>query len=158
MERFSTLEKSSELSSKRQIAFLLYLGIIGVITHYVYPSESIFIVKHSKPLKLHDSVRSPNYMVEGDNLIYEDNAIEYVDSVKTSQLIILFAGLIYSYLYGINHGKSKRSINFSLYDSTLEYSPLRSPPPIKQANPNQDFRTRFITASLRADVIFTTKI
>ena len=111
MESFSTLENSSELSSKRQIVFLLYLGIIGVI----------FVVKHSKPHKLHDSMRSPNYMVVGDNLIYEDNATEDADTVKTFQIVNLFVGLIISYISGVNHGKSKRPINSSQYDTTLGY-------------------------------------
>jgi hypothetical protein len=132
MESFSNLETQNLLTSKKQIIFLLYLGIISVISHYVFPSEPIIVeVRHPKPVNLHDSLRTPNYMVQGDNLITDDEITTDTDTKKSFILILaLAASLIMSSKHGIERGALKNSVNSFRYDSSFGYSPLRSPPTI----------------------------
>lgn len=131
MDRFSTFEDTNLLSSRKQIMFLLYLGIISLILHYAYPSEPIVAVIHSRPFNFHHSLRSPNSMVEGDNFNLDDEVIYDTDIRETFLFLSLIATLIASSIFVLNRGKLKSSINSFLYDSIFGYSPLRSPPSIK---------------------------
>lgn len=132
MKRFCALENPREFSFKQPIILLLYIGLIGVISHYALPTASIGEIRHPRPVHLHDNINYPNYMVEGDNFILDDETTNDSDTKKTFILFLtLVAGLMTSSEPGSKRGALKSSVNSLHYDSTFGYSRLRSPPLIK---------------------------
>ncbi len=131
MKRFCALENPREFSIKQPIILLLYISLIGVISHYALTPASIGKIRHPRPIHLHDNINYPNYLVQGDSLILDDESTNDSDTKKTFTLFLaLCAGLITVPNSGLNRGALKSPINLFLYDSTYGYSPLRSPPSI----------------------------
>ena len=131
MERLSILENPNALNSKKKIVLLLYLGLIGVIAHYAFPSASIVDIRHSESINLHDSLHSPNYMVEGENVILDDEISNDSDTKKAFILFLaLVTSLMTSFRPALKRSLLKSSVNSFRYDSAFAYSHLRSPPSI----------------------------
>ena len=129
MERFITPENPDALTHKRKIVILVYLGLIGVIAHYAFPSAPIVDSPLSESVNLHYRPHSPNYMTEGDNYILDD---EISNGSETKKAFILFlalaASLITSFGPGFKRRLLKSSNNSFRYNTAFAYSHLRSPP------------------------------
>jgi len=130
-EKFSALENTNLLNSRKKLILLLYLGLIGVTSYYAFPSASIVEIPRSKSINLHDMLQSPNYMTEGDSLILDDKLGYDSDTKKTFILFLaLAASLVTCSRPGLKRSAWKSPVNSFRYDSRFGYSPLRSPPSI----------------------------
>ncbi len=129
MARFITPENPNALTPKRKIVILVYLGLIGVIAHYAFPSAPMVDSPQSGSINLHYKPHSANYMTEGDNYILDD---EISNGPATKKAFILFlalaASLITSFGPGFKQRLLKSSINSFRYNTAFAYSHLRSPP------------------------------